>query len=117
MPQYPLKVKQVSGGQRNVTYQIRGFVSGQNLVQTAIKMDRGLKMSSALWIVQEKMVLNLSWNEEELLFPMESRNAARFDQNIQPPDGWNGTMYLSSQGWDSPNPIGKSFLIVLDFDR
>jgi hypothetical protein len=117
MSQYPLKITQVAGGNRNATFQIRGFVSGENLNLAKIHVSEGLKLSSALWIVQEKLTLHLLWGENDQLFPMESRNAARFDSVIKPPEGWNGTLYLSSSNWDQPTATGKSFFVLLDFDR
>lgn len=118
----PLRVKQVAGSQKNLTLQIRGLVSKdyRDLSSFPVeeKFDRGLpKLSSALWVIQEKLCLYLWWNPEDLLLPMESRNSVRFDHALQPPEGWNGTMYLSASNWNKPDPMGKAFLLVLDFDR
>lgn len=113
----PLKIEKLAGGQRNETYRIRGYVVGLDMKMTPIEMSKGLKMTSALWIIQEKLCLHLWWSETDRLLPMESRNSVRFDQSIKPPEGWNGTMYLTSQNWDQPSSVGKAFLIVLDFDR
>jgi hypothetical protein len=117
MSRDPLRIEQLAGGQRNVTYRIRGFVINSDILMAPIEMSKGLKMTSALWIIQEKLCLHLWWDKNDRLLPMESRNAARFDQAIKPPEGWNGTMYLTSQNWDQPNLVGKAFFIVLDFDR
>lgn len=118
----PLKVKQVAGSQKNLTLQVRGYVSKDYRDMSPIlveeKFDRGLpKLSSLVWLVQEKMCLYLWWDKEDLLLPLESRNSVRFDHALQPPERWNGTMYLSVSNWSQPDPGGKAFLIVLDFDR
>jgi hypothetical protein len=114
----PLKINQVAAGGRNVTYQIHGHAEKGELPPTPVQMSKGLKLSSALWIVQEKLTLHLWWSEDDYLFPMESRNSARFDSCIKPPDEWNGIIYLSSSNWGvPPTPGGKRFFVILDFDR
>ena len=118
---FPLKLQKTSGGQKNVTYHVRGFVHGRDMEKTEFKIEHPeaseLKFSSALWIIQEKLTLYLWWAKDDLLLPMESRNSIRFDLAVKPPIGWNGTMCLSSLNWNAPNAIGKAFYLVLDFDR
>lgn len=84
---------------------------------------KGLRLDSAAWTVQEKMGLLLWWGEpkgeEDLIFPMESRNSLRFDDGLISPrkdKGWRGILYLSSFRVKE-GPIPKSFLVLLDFDK
>lgn len=107
-----VKVKQVAGGNRNVTYQIRGILSRD--IAEPIEVAKGIKLSSAVWVVQEKMGLYLWWGPGDLIMPMESRNSVRFDTAIAPPDDWDGVLHLTSYNMGEGK---KGFLIVLDFDR
>lgn len=77
-----------------------------------------MKLGSVLWVVQEKLGLNLYWDKETLLMPLESRNSIRLDTGYSAPEGWDGRMWLSSYGFSLP-PLSKqkAFFLTLDFDR
>jgi hypothetical protein len=112
-----LKTKQVAGGGRNVTYQIRGIVTEGDFPLTEIKVGKGLKLSSAVWVVQEKMGIQMWWIPTEPLLVMESRNSVRFETSLAPPEEWSGSLYINGFGFAGPPAHMKLFTIVLDFDR
>jgi hypothetical protein len=110
-----LKVKQVASGQRNVTYQVGAFLPDGNLPLTPVDIHLGerVKLTALLWIVQEKLAVDLWWAEGDLLLTMESRNSVRFDSAVAPPKGWDGRMFLSSI---PDTGARRSFFLVMDFD-
>jgi hypothetical protein len=109
-----IHVTQVGGRQRNVTFHVRGLLE-DDLPLTPVDLgDKTLKITSLLWAIQEKMGLYLWWDSNNLLLPMESRNAMRFDQALNAPANWNGVIYLSSFGWAAPR---KAFFLIMDFDK
>jgi hypothetical protein len=110
-----IKVSQVGGRQRNVTFHVRGMLVDGDLPLTPIELgDKTLKLTSLLWAVQEKLCLHLWWNSDDEILPIESRNSMRFDQALNAPAGWNGIVYLSSTNWTSPR---KAFFLIMDFDK
>lgn len=122
-----LRISRVAGGQRNITLHVTGVLKGE-LELTPIDLEdeelqgkfdvKQAKLASLVWVIQEKLGLRLWWNEETPLLPMESRNAARFDNPIQPPKGWDGKLWLSSYHFDTePRADEKWFFFTLDFDR
>ena len=119
-----IQVKQVIGGGRNVTLHITGMLTEGDLELTPIDLDpeknlrsdkSRAKLSSLVWVVQEKLTLYLLWNKnpDSLIMPMESRNSVRLDSSMAPPDHWIGTLWLGSSNWQ---PQGRAFFIALDFD-
>jgi hypothetical protein len=113
-----LKVSRVAGGMRNVTLHCTGCIE-HDLPLTPLDTGivEGMKLTSLMWVIQEKMGLYLWWDKETLLMPLESRNSVRFDTGISAPYGWDGKMYLSSYLCNTPPSPMKAFLLVLDFDR
>jgi|SRR5580700_5274192 hypothetical protein len=113
-----IRLKQVSGGRRNVTYQITGEL-GQELAFGELDLkEKDIKLVSLLWVIQEKLGIILSWDKETPILPMESRNSVRLDVGLTPPEGWGGVIYLSSFNFSVPPTASwKHFFIVLDFDR
>jgi hypothetical protein len=113
-----LQIRQVGGGQRNVTFQISGALT-ESLPLTPVETGfKKLKLASLVWVIQEKMIMDLWWKDGELILPMESRNSVRFDTGLQAPETWDGTFHLSTRNWDKPTiDEFKGFLIVVDFDR
>ncbi len=128
------KVKMTASGQRNVSAQISGVLkvpeyktvgSTYELAASKILADKafklvsfehhGLKMTSILFLVQEKAGLLLWWSEkrDNLILPVESRGAFRFDVGLRPPEDWDGTIWASTFKVDEP----KGFLLLLDFDK
>jgi hypothetical protein len=122
------KTKLTAAGQRNVSAQISGILkvpAYKTVGSTKVVEDKvfklvqfeqhGLKMTSIVFLVQEKAGLRLWWNEkrEDLILPAESRGAFRFDIGLRPPDNWDGAI------WASPFKVDetKGFLLLLDFDR
>jgi hypothetical protein len=116
-----LEVVQAGGSQRNVTLNVRGLLTKEMpMTPISVKLEqvKGLKLASLVWAIQEKLGLYLWWDEETILLPLESRNSMRFDVGVPSPDGWNGTLYLSSYGFTlPPAAVQKAFFLVLDFDR
>jgi hypothetical protein len=114
-----LRISRVAGGQRNVTLHVTGVLTKGDLPLTPIDLgDQGLKLTSLVWLVQEKLGLCLWWDKETELLPMESRNSVRFDTSLKPPEGWDGKLWLSSFNFSfGPSVAKKVFFVVLDFDR
>jgi len=113
-----LKVTKVAGGQRNITIHVSGMIH-EELQPTPIDIgDKGAKLASLVWLIQEKLGFHLMWNLKDLLLPMESRNSVRFDSPLRPPEDWDGKMWIMSFNWGQP-PVteSKAFFITLDFDR
>lgn len=114
----PPKVIQTAGSQRNVTLRIRGraYTELDEHARFAIRLpDAGLKLSSLVWLIQEKMGLHLWVNETEIMLPMESRNSIRFDT---PVPALESVLYLTPFNLDlAPVTQFKAYFLVLDFDR
>jgi len=113
-----LKVKHVSGGHKNITLQIHGEAPGAHLEAETIETgEKSLRLESAIWVVREKLGIELRWSDEEPLIFMESRNTVRFDIGLHSPKEWDGKLLLMTHNWDKPDDEDKQFLIVLDFDK
>lgn len=124
----------IKDGAKNFSLMVKGIVTHNFVITPIIDLDKvqsprenwkGLRLDSAIWLIEEKMGLHLWWESEQteksLIFPMESRNSVRFDEGIPSPrvaDGWSKKLYLSSYNVDLP-PLQstKSFFILLDFDK
>ena|SRR5215468_10508271 len=119
-------------GQKNFSVFIKGITKGDFSPTPILDISKisapatgwkGLRLDAAVWAIQEKMGMNLWWNnpesETDLVFPLESRNSMRLDEGIPSPriaDGWRGILYLSSfRTLEVPGP--KTFFILLDFDK
>lgn len=81
-----------------------------------------LKLSSALWLIQEKLGVNLYWGGgkpslDRLIFPMESRNSVRFEQGVMSPKEWNQVLTVETFGFSRDPVPTKRFVILLDFDK
>lgn len=122
----------VRDGQKNCSILVKGFVDvdfDPTPFLDISKLERpregwkGLRLDSAVWVVQEKMGLHLWWGkpegEDDLVMPMESRNSVRLDEGLPSPrveKGWRGILYLSSfRANEMSGP--KSFMFILDFDK
>lgn len=118
-------------GQKNCSILVKGFVREDFNPTPFLDISnlekpregwKGLRLDSAVWTIQEKMGLYLWWSEpegeESFIFPMESRNSARFDEGLPSPrvdKGWRGILYVSSFQAGVGPP--KSFMFILDFDK
>jgi hypothetical protein len=124
-----IQAKLIGGAARNIVLSVRGVVDQDIELMSIFDMAElkaahrrdYIKVSSAWWLIQEKMTLLLSWSEdpEDILFPMESRNAISFTRFVDPPDpkAWNGKIYLRSVNQKSC-PGGRAhFAFCLDFDQ
>lgn len=126
-----MKVQILKDGPKNLTILVKGIVTDDFGPEEVLDLDKiegpsngwkGLRLDSALWLVQEKMTLTLWWEkdpkkEENLALIMESRNGARFDEQIPSPrfkDDWQGKIYLIGHR-NSADP--KAFMFILDFDK
>ena len=110
------KAKMTGGGSRNVSAQISGFIDKDKVTFPLVQFEHhDLKLTSVAFLIQEKAGLYLWWDEgrEELILPLESRGAFRFDVGIKSPEGWNGQLWAESFKVDE----AKAFLLLLDFDK
>jgi len=125
-------VEVIKDGQKNFSILIKGIVKVDfdptpildlSKLQTPATGWKGVRLDGAVWAIQEKMTFKLWWNkpesEADLMFPLESRNAMRFDEGLPSPrmeKNWRGILYLSGcrvlEG-----PLPKCFMILLDFDK
>lgn len=110
-----VKISQRAAGQRNVTFNVWGTVSVSDPPIEIKLSDKGLKLSSLVWLIEEKMGLYLVKNREEVWIPMESRNSIRFDHGLPVEED---TLWLVPF---SNNDLGakadRSFFLVMDFDK
>jgi hypothetical protein len=118
-----MKVTKVQSGHRNVTLHVRDMLTRPIMLEPIETGVKELKLTSLVWVIQEKMGLYLYWNKSnDLILPMESRNSLRFDTGIAAPSEWNGVLYLSTfgdidTGYDGRNIKQRAFFLALDFDR
>src|ERR1700730_3915732 len=125
-------VQIIKDGPKNLSLLVKGVVKKDFEPTPILELSKltptregwkGLRLDSAVWVVQEKMGLPLWWEEPKseaaLVVTMESRNSMRFDEGIPSPrieKGWSGNMYLSSFGCEN-GPLPKGFCVLLDFDK
>jgi hypothetical protein len=104
-------------GSRNLTILVKGVLNEEMFLTPLLKGRTGkMKLTSALWLVQEKLGLVLWWDKHQIILPMESRNSIRLDRGWNSPDEWKGEILLSSFNFElGPKP--KYFVIELEFDK
>ena len=113
---------------KNISLQIMGIVTedfGPQVIFDIGKADppmSGIRLDGILFAIQEKLGLLLWWDEEmtELILPLESRGAFRFDGGLLHKLGshpWSGRIYLSSFGFGSNPASPKHFTLLIDGDR
>lgn len=110
-----LRTTVTADGERNFTLQITGRVAGGYAGEVIYRVDPippRLKLAAATWLVQEKMTILLLW-DNDLAFPMESRNSIRFEHGLKPTKDWNGKLRIEALN----NDLEKSFFFTLDFDK
>jgi hypothetical protein len=74
------------------------------------------KLANLTWVVQEKLVVYLYWKMsgyEDVIMPLESRNAVKLDPAMPAPPQWDGRMFIDTHAFVGPQKI---FFIALDFD-
>ena len=122
-----IQAKLIGDAARNIVLSVRGVVDEDTPMMQIFDMEAlkaqhhyrrdYIKVTSVWWLIQEKMTLLLTWSEDpqDILFPMESRNAISFNRFVDPPDpkAWKGKIYMRSE-----NVVGaKHFAFCLEFDR
>jgi hypothetical protein len=127
-------IQLIKDGEKNFSVLVRGWVEKDFNPVPIINIEKlvkptagwkGVRLDSVVWAIQEKMGFHLWWEneykEENLILPLESRNAMRFDEGIPSPrvaQGWKKTIWLSSFKTLSQDPdLAKHFFILLDFDK
>lgn len=131
-------VRILKDGPKNLTILVKGIVKadfGPELILDLKKTQqpseplKGIRLDSAVWLIQEKMTLELWWGahqadkvwtlrEEDLALVMESRNFVRLDDGLPSPrvkeDKWDGKLYLTGR---RNMDAAKSFMFILDLDK
>ncbi len=127
------KAKLTADGERNASVQISGMLeeprsceysglkefnkakTGDKAFKLCEFKNHGLGLTDILFLVQEKAGLYLWWDEgkSNLILPIESRGAFRFDSRVRCPDDWNGQIWASSFKVDEP----KAFFLAMGFDK
>jgi hypothetical protein len=115
---------------RNVIVNVRGVIDQDILEPRPIltmedlkadsKQTRDyIKIASVWWLIQEKMTILLTWsdNPEDIIFPMESRNAMTFHRFLDPPKGWSRKIWLRTANFASGRSDKMAFAFCLDIDR
>lgn len=121
----------IKGGGKNYSVLIKGRIVLDMAPEVIIDLEkidpkvtdwRGIRLDSALWLIEEKMGLRLWWDKgEDLILPAESRNSVRFDEGIPSPrvaDGWEKKIWMSVFNFNLP-PVSpaKHFMLLIDFDK
>lgn len=110
------KVKETAAGARNVSVEISGFIPRQHdPFELVTLMHKPLKITSFLFLIQEKAGLYLWWDKEgkQLILPLESRGAFKLEMGLKSPEGWDGKIWATGFNTES----AKAFLLLMDFDR
>lgn len=103
----------VASSQRNVTIRLSGLLRSDVPIEIVTKQIK-LKLTAAVWLIEEKMGFYLGWDDESVLMPLESRNSMRFEQAIPCPANWQGSLWLKAfKATDLP----MAFFLLLDFDK
>jgi len=114
-----------SDGHRNVSVLVKGQLEGTSdnpveliNVKGMTPEPRGLKLTGAWWLIEEKAGIQLWWGKEAiphqtLIVPLESRNAFKLEDGLSSPKGWDGIIYMTYA--NAPTP--RLFTLILDFDK
>lgn len=110
------KVKITADALRNASVQISGGLPSQEEGKfKLVKFEHlGLKLTSVLFLIQEKAGLYLWWDEDNLILPVESRGAFKFDIGLKAPEDWDGQIW--GQAFKTEE-FDKAFLLIMDFDK
>jgi len=107
-------------GSKNVTVLVKGILDEEQrltpilLTEKLSGQPKKMKLTDALWLVQEKMGIALWWKKDDLILPMESRNSIRLDRGWDSPADWQGIILLSSFNWSQYH---KYFTLEVSFDK
>lgn len=113
---FSTRVLQGGGHSKNFTLEITGSLADEYPPTAAHKFegDRLVKLSSAVWCIEEKAGLRLYWGEcKRLIVPMESRSAVRYDVDLPSPPDWDRTIWLAVRKVTEIH----MFSIILDFNQ
>lgn len=106
----------MADGQRNLTLHLSGEIDppGGSIEPWRIDpVPAKFKLTSAVWLIQEKATLLLWWGEKYLMMPMESRNSVRLEHGLHPPKDWNGILRIEALNINER----KHIMLMLDFDK
>lgn len=119
-------------GARNVQVLVTGVLESDCGPTEIVDLDvlagspKAVKVTSALWIIQEKMGLRVCWGvgtvptPENLIFVAESRNSLRFQDGLTStklPSSWTRKIWINSYGFDSNAYTPKCFTLLIDLDK
>lgn len=125
-------VQILKDGPKNLTIAVRGIMGEDfdpleilDIRKTAPPSEgwKGVRLDSAVWLVQEKATLRLWWSKDQgvkdLIFPMESRNSVRLDEGLPSPriiapGEWPGKIWLSGK---RNMDADKAYFFILDLDK
>jgi hypothetical protein len=111
-----IKISQRAAGQRNVTFNVWGTVSVFNAEDIEVELGvKGLKLSSLVWLIEEKMGLYVCQKSGEVWIPMESRNSIRFDHGLPVEEDQLLLRPFTNTGVEPS--MEHSFFLVMDFDK
>lgn len=120
--------KILGDGARNHQVLVTGFLESDCEPTIIVDLNkirgtpRGVKVTSALWIIQEKMGLRLFWGigqnrgADNLILIAESRNSVKFEDGLGSPQDdskWDRCIWLESFNC-TLKPMGFTFLLDLD---
>ncbi len=110
------KVKTTAAGLRNVSVEISGWLPRDDRFSLIASNHPALKITSFLFLIQEKAGLYLWWDKEgnDLILPLESRGAFKLEVGIKSPEGWDGVIWAQAFKTDQED---KAFLLLMDFDK
>lgn len=122
---FEIKVTVPSQGSKNAAVHVVGITDEEFSEQPLVRLEdlnpipRKIRIDNVLFAIQEKMGIILWWDKDKLILPLESRGAFRFDQGINSPSDWSGTIWGSSVGVDtnSTYAIPKHFFLILDLEK
>jgi hypothetical protein len=114
-----------SDGHRNVSVLVKGQIKPTNDLKTIVLFDvegmspkpRGLKLTGAWWLIEEKGAIQLWWGKEAiphqtLIVPLESRGVFQRDEGLASPKEWDGLITMTYSA-----PTARLFTLILDFDK
>jgi hypothetical protein len=112
-----IKISQRAAGQRNVTFNVWGTVSEFDAPEDIeLKLGaKNLKLSSLVWLIEEKMGLYICQKPGEVWIPMESRNSVRFDHGLPIEEEILFLHPFANTKLEGSKE--RAFFLVMDFDK
>ena len=121
-----MNIEITANARRNLAIVVSGALDAElqltNLLDgVTIEFERpehSMKLTDAVWVIQEKMGFALFWDKEENypIMPMESRNSLRLDTGWKSPKEWTEGLWIKSFGFET-GPKPKHFVFNLGFDK